>query len=350
MAGSSAQADRERTEARIGYASNILGLTAGAAATGAALSNPALRKPSTSPPGPVSGRVIRHAEGREKFLGSARLKRMITSPRGRAALIAGGAGSALALQVANLGGDVVANRVLARESGMKKSWSPVDGQSLVSKSEPVRVTGHGVNLEKALRNPFRMSQARADKKIARIVHSMENPSPRQQVKAQKWVARIDGPTAQAIRQTVGGAVSNAVADSGPSFRRNAVFLSGAATVPVLAYGGVSAANRMADRKAGKTSVNKRNFNAEADRQRRLGLYAGLGLGSGLVTGEAARRLYQGTAESQGAFVKPHRLRLKSMPRGKQAALAALLAASAGGIGGGAWAYRRGIQERNQPWG
>ena len=147
------KSESEKKQARVGLASNFIGIAAGTAATAAALRNPALRRPGSSSPGPVTGRALRAASGRQ-----GRVARVLRTPRGRAALIAAGAGGALGLQVANLGGDLVANRVLSRESKIGKSG--VDEkkgeavrksieQSVVSKSGTGPVTGHGTSLEKA---------------------------------------------------------------------------------------------------------------------------------------------------------------------------------------------------------
>lgn len=234
------QEDRERTQARVGLVSNVVGLAAAGAATGAALKNPALRRPSKADPGPVSGRVLR-AANKGRF---GRVGRVLRSPRGRAALIAGGAGSALGLQLANLGGDVVANRVLSREAGVSKSEF-----SMISKSDEVRVTGHGVNIE------------------------------------------------------------------------------------------------------------KRNFDAEADRQRRLGLYAGAGIGAGLVAGDATRRVVLANSKKVGDLyhIQDKRIankRVYHLPKRRldRVGLGLLAAGSVLGVGGGLAAYKRGIDERNNPWG
>ncbi len=203
--------ERERREARVGLGSNVIGLSAGIAATGAAARNPALRRPAASPAGPVTGRVIRRAE---KASATSRLARAVKSPRGRAGLIAGGAAGALGLQVANTAGDVITNRVLLRES------------------------------------------------------------------------------------------------KGP-----------------------------------KSKVAKRKFDAEADRQRRLGAYAGLGGGAALVMGEGARRSVSAKAVKDTGKTVGILVRTKGARR-KPALLAA--GALASGIAGAA-AYKRGISERNKPW-
>lgn len=101
-----AQQKRERTQARVGLASNVLGLSAGAAATGAALRDPRFKKKKA---GSAANKVARFGERLPQPI--QRMTRKATPKQ--AALLAGGA---LGLQVANVGGDVVANRVLARSA------------------------------------------------------------------------------------------------------------------------------------------------------------------------------------------------------------------------------------------
>ena len=100
----------------------------------------------------------------------------------------------------------------------------------------------------------------------------------------------------------------------------------------------------------RTHVRKRYFDPEADRQRRLGLYAGLGGGAALVTGNAARHTLEVPKDEVKvgrAYIRtPVGLRFKAGKAGRGALLAAATAAAAGG---GAMAYKRGIDARNQPW-
>ena len=99
---------------------------------------------------------------------------------------------------------------------------------------------------------------------------------------------------------------------------------------------------------GKSLVEKRNFNAEADRQRRLGVYTGAGLGAGLVLGDAARR----RAPIKAVELKDGTKRkIVDFPRGKRGrlTLAALAAGSVASTAGGVAAYRRGISERNNAY-
>lgn len=95
-----AAARKNRTQARIGLASNVLGITAAGAATNAALRDPALRT-GEGEAGPVMRQL-------------AKLPKLRKVPKGK--LVRAGAAGALALQGANLGGDFVANRVLSRNA------------------------------------------------------------------------------------------------------------------------------------------------------------------------------------------------------------------------------------------
>jgi hypothetical protein len=91
---------KHKRQAQVGLASNVLGLTAGVAATAAAVRNPALKRPMMENAGPVVRRLAPY----------------LKTNAGRARLIRTGAIGALGLQAANTGGDVIANRVLNRES------------------------------------------------------------------------------------------------------------------------------------------------------------------------------------------------------------------------------------------
>ena len=121
---------RNQTQARVGLASNVIGLGAGGAAVHQALKEPALR------------RKVGHIEKPKAY--------KIT---GKTKAIAGGL---LGLQVANIGGDIVANRVLARNAGVEKKPVKKDytvetiTDIFISKSD--HTTGHGVSdVEKAHR-------------------------------------------------------------------------------------------------------------------------------------------------------------------------------------------------------
>lgn len=176
---------RQKTEARIGLASNVLGIAAGTAALAGTAQNPALRDPSVANAGPVTRRLLHRNP-------SARL-----TPLGRR-LVRGGAAGAVALQAANLGGDIVANRVLSREAKkgdpMKKSIE----QSLVSKSSEVRVTGRGVNIAKA--EKFTDEEHRAYAEQEKKVRAVN-----------RRVGRVQGATALGLTGAAAGGWSGALA-------------------------------------------------------------------------------------------------------------------------------------------
>lgn len=136
-----AEQKRNRTQARVGLASNALGLTAGAAATGAAL-----RDERFEHGGRVAQRLFKIGQKIPKPI--QRLNDKLGT-KGKAAL----AGGALALQAGNIGGDVVANRVLARNAApapgkVKKSDGEWMLDAYISKAD--HTEGHG-SIEKAHR-------------------------------------------------------------------------------------------------------------------------------------------------------------------------------------------------------
>ena len=292
--------DNERTQARVGLASNILGITAGAAALGTAVKNPALRRPSAENAGPVTRRVLHK----------------IKSPRGKAALIAGGAGGAIALQAANLGGDFVSNRVLSREAKMSKSIE----QSIVSKSDDAdRGTGIGMNLEKAWKGEP------GDKRNTKYAAS----------------SLIGGVAVPAVGAAL-GPLAYGIYRSGEESetRRKASIKRRKAEI----------AARIAAKKKKSHHVEKRNFNAEADRQRRLGAYTGLGLGTGVVAGTyAVKGLKPRKFSNAEGRIMALEGPAKEMSRKWVARRAGLATLAAAGVGGGVAAYARGVGVRNRPY-
>ena len=117
----------QKRQATVGLASNVLGITAGGAALATAGKNKAFKNPSVKNAGPVTSRMAR--SGKLKLSAAAQRR-----------LILAGAGGAVGLQAANLGGDLVTNRVLTRE--VKKN-----DQSMISKAEgAVSSNGHGKSL------------------------------------------------------------------------------------------------------------------------------------------------------------------------------------------------------------
>ncbi len=103
----------KRTQARVGLASNIVGMAAGTAAMVTAAKNPALKK---------GGAHAGNAGPATRWLA----RKMGSSEASAAKLYRAGAAGALGLQVANTGGDLVANRVLSRESKKKVSKSETE--------------------------------------------------------------------------------------------------------------------------------------------------------------------------------------------------------------------------------
>jgi hypothetical protein len=94
----------ERRQAQIGYASNIIGLGAGIGGTAAALRDDRFAE---------GGKWSRKLHGKAK-----KIPAPISSKAGKTgAYLAGGA---LGLQLANIGGDTVANRVLSRAKDKDK--------------------------------------------------------------------------------------------------------------------------------------------------------------------------------------------------------------------------------------
>jgi len=97
-------------------------------------------------------------------------------------------------------------------------------------------------------------------------------------------------------------------------------------------------------------INKayRRFDPEADRQRRLGLYAGTGVGGSIVAGrEAARNFETKVVSGSGAKATTHRGLYAKPGKGKKGLGLAAVAAASGALGVGS--YKRGISQRNQPW-
>lgn len=108
---------RQKRQAQIGLASNVVGITAGAASTGAAVRQykNIKRNPKSPDASPFVKPMLKKIHNSKRVPGF--LKKLPKTPGAKIA-VAGAAGAA-ALQATNLGGDFVANRVLARESKKK---------------------------------------------------------------------------------------------------------------------------------------------------------------------------------------------------------------------------------------
>jgi hypothetical protein len=105
------QQKRERTQARVGLASNVVGITAGTAGLGAALKDDRLKDG-----GKVARRLYKVGTGIEsaakRTKAGSRYYNFVKKPK----VAAGMAVGAVALQGANLAGDGVSNRVLSRSA------------------------------------------------------------------------------------------------------------------------------------------------------------------------------------------------------------------------------------------
>src|SRR5690242_5476191 len=92
------QEKRERTQARVGLASNVVGITAGAAGLGAAMRDDRLK----------GTKIFDAADKAQKTIKATRLGGKYYTLVKKPKVAAGLAGGAVALQAANLGGDFVA--------------------------------------------------------------------------------------------------------------------------------------------------------------------------------------------------------------------------------------------------
>lgn len=109
---------------------------------------------------------------------------------------------------------------------------------------------------------------------------------------------------------------------------------------------------IAGKRRGTLAKAARRFDPEADRQRRLGLYAGVGIGGGAVAGHAAHGHLKDLVERDsktGERLVRIPAKAKVLQRGKTRTGLALAGLAALSGGGGVAAYRRGVSERNQPW-
>ena len=99
----------------------------------------------------------------------------------------------------------------------------------------------------------------------------------------------------------------------------------------------------------------RRYDPEADRQRRMGLYSGLGIGGSALAGRAAADRLAGSVDRKKRTVTIPRMSLKGLSgdelkRAKRGrAGLGLAAVSALSGGGGVAAYRHGVSRRNQPY-
>jgi hypothetical protein len=119
---------RQRMQARVGLASNVVGLAAGSAALATAASNPTLRSS-----GRKLGAEFAASGGKAGGPVTRRLATRLTGTTAKGRLIRAGAIGAVGLQAANTGGDIIANRVLARSASGPKKRQPAAATTPVAK-------------------------------------------------------------------------------------------------------------------------------------------------------------------------------------------------------------------------
>jgi hypothetical protein len=326
-----AEKKRNQTQARVGLASNVVGLGAGGLAVRQALKEPALRKK-------VGQEVVTPT-----YKVTPKMKWL--------------AGGALALQAANIGGDVVANRVLARNAApatpgkVKKDESITD--AYISKADKTSGQGSAYGdlsddeFERRIRDKSRgrrreiAVQGTASGAVLGGLTGSLAGSPHASGK------RIAG------RAGIGAGIGGATM-AGLIHHAHEKAIKRAKTDPVQRYAleqRLQAGDRLKARameaKARRDAVGKayRRYDPEADRQRRLGLYAGAGGGGALILGsQAARHFSTDVGTHEGKKVRGIKVRPKA---GKKALLLTGATLGAGAFGAGA--YKRGLSERNNPW-
>jgi len=160
--GTQAQvANRHRRQAQIGVASNLVGIGAGAGAVAQGTTRirsirRAAQTGEAPEPGVLGAGLARAAEKAPKL---ARAARIATSPKA----VAVGAGAALGLQAAALGGDAVANRVLAREARRKQ-------QPVAKAINPVKMVGQRFKIMRSPKPPTQSKGIEGTKALARKYH------------------------------------------------------------------------------------------------------------------------------------------------------------------------------------
>jgi len=139
------EAKRQKRQAQVGLASNVVGITAGTAGLSAALKDERLNQG-----GKVGQKLYRIGTGMENAANKTKIGgkyyKWVAKPGVAPKLAAGAVG----LQTANLAGDAVANRVLSRES--KKKVSKRGGRLVpISKAEPGSSDVHSLSAGKLKR-------------------------------------------------------------------------------------------------------------------------------------------------------------------------------------------------------
>jgi len=272
--------------------------------------------------------------------------------------IAAGGAAAIGAQVANTSGDVIAARFLAedkkksKESAMSKSLSHKDKAVVAGATAATGTAGYfaGSMFDRPFGAPPRNKNKRMSARQAAQFGSAMGGRNMADMLAAGYKAKAKEAPRQlgrkAMRNKYGVALGLAAGTGGALSAFDTV--KGTPVKKSIEQSVVSKSDPVSITGHGQSLVAKRNFNAEADRQRRLGLYTGAGLGAGLVMGDAARR----RAPIKAVELKDGTKRkIVDLPRGKRGrlTLAALAAGSAASTVGGVAAYRRGISERNNAY-
>jgi hypothetical protein len=312
---------RQKQQATIGLASNILGISAGTAALAASARNKAFKNPdNANNAGPVTSKI---------------LTKIKMSPKNKKRLILAGAGGAVGLQAANLGGDLVTNRVLARE--VKKN-----DMTMISKAEgAVSRNGHGKSLvEKGLPSVLTNTAPRSGlahtrveahltgKKIARIKSAIKaNPG-----------SIVTEPSRVGL-----GAVASPSRDKKKAKNLKSKYKEDLDWV-LNRSRPVRGISNPSSYKASGVGKAYRRFDPEADRQRRMGQAQGVSLATGILAGAGAKKHFTTELKHKGKDV----LGIAAKP-GQGRRGVALAGLSAIATAGGLASYKRSLSVRNQPW-
>lgn len=339
----------QKRQATVGLASNILGISAGTAALAASARNKAFKNPNNAKnAGPVTSRMLR---------------KINMSPKNKKRLILAGAGGAVGLQAANLGGDLVTNRVLARE--VKKN-----DMTMISKAEgAISRNGYGVNLEKADKAEKKSRPFRRDGQMGGALPlgagvgigamgALQRRGARTAVMDSRQYRRdsVDSMLAANGKKRMSVANREKNMAMGHNLRHESdmkmaearlLNSSGKKNMKVGAgLAAVGASGLAYDRYRAKGSINKayRRFDPEADRQRRMGQAQGVSLATGILAGAGAKKHF--TTDIKSGNKKVYGIAAKPGQGRRGVALAGLSAiATAGGLA----SYKRSLSVRNQPW-
>lgn len=260
--------------------------------------------------GDVLGRRSINSQLRQKQAQEAGVKKAMTNNHKR--MIAGGASSA------------------ALGAGVGYFLAPVFETDRANRVKVARTMGRGAFGAKNMKAFERAERAALSAEMKFAPHKAAATMLKKVPSRARWVA---GGAAAMGAFGAKSAVAKSIEQS---------FMSKAETAPVTGHG---------------TSIEKRYYDSEADRQRRIGMATGLLGGTSIVTGAAAAngvKAERGLSEAAGGarragvqagYLIPKGANAKKV-LGRKAGLAAVAAAS--GVGAVA-SYKRGISRRNQTW-